>query len=78
MYVLNSIPVTNLFSSELNAMPMSMNKGLNQYGEDLNYLQITLFDILKRKIVMVENHLLDLIFNALSGKIVFITYPFRN
>lgn len=78
MYALNSFPDTNLFSSDLKLLPMSMKEGLSQYGNVINYLQKLLFDKLNRRKVNHDRYLTAIIFIDLNAKIGLNTYPFRN
>lgn len=59
-------------------LPTPINKGLSQYGKGLNFLQKTLFDILKKQEVADAPNVPAAITNNFSGKIGLITYPFRN
>lgn len=57
---------------------MSMNIGLDQYGNSIHYLRKLLFDILNRRKVNHDCYLTAIIFIEVSGKIGLNTYPFRN
>lgn len=78
MFVLNSVPSKNLFSSDFKILPMSINTGLSQYGKGIINLQKTLFDIVKKQKVEDGTSLAALIINSFKGEIALNTYPFRN